>query len=632
MLLAEGADTPDGVFHGTAQRWGKGFIIADQGSFRFDAPSVITETAGGVELAYQLGAELELRVTRQIVDDVWTESYRLCAVGDSVVSIGSFAISTPWRDVYFSAADSLRRAVHAHVWVGGADSWVWAVPMDGSSPGLGLAVTEGELWAYSVESRDTVTSSNVRGHVYLHVTDASRNADAFGGQPTLKLRPRQEYRLSWKLTWYEDLIQFHENHQPMVQVDRITSEVGEPIRITTTPGIKLSTPSTVICTEPGMHYIDASAAGRRSRIALLAHPPLRALVEARLKFVLDRQRPRERSDSRRGAFVPYDNDTGLTVVPGSWDDWSDTRERVGTALLLQEAKTRGWGDQNELQAGLDEYAAFVDECVVREDGTVQGDRDDRSRPRLYDFPWYARFLLNQQQLDRAVRVVDRYYVLGGRNFLAFDLGPLLRTMSAQLVDEGRTDDAHRLRGYLSSHAATILAAGEDLPAHEVNYEQSMVAPMLELLLAAHALNPSAVPDFELRRRLKWLTAFAADQPDARLRYNPIRHWDGYWFGKLRLWGDTFPHYWSVLSAAVYLDWPGHLASGSELAELKTAGETILASNLFAFQADGSASSAFVYPSCVDSRPAHIADPLANDQDWALVYAVQRFCPSHVSQI
>ena len=45
-------------------------------------------------------------------------------------------------------------------------------------------------------------------------------------------------------------------------------------------------------------------------------------------------------------------------------------------------------------------------------------------------------------------------------------------------------------------------------------------------------------------------------------------------------------------------------------------------HLASFGPDGSASCAFVYPSCVNGQPAHVADPLANDQDWALVYALR----------
>jgi hypothetical protein len=89
-----------------------------------------------------------------------------------------------------------------------------------------------------------------------------------------------------------------------------------------------------------------------------------------------------------------------------------------------------------------------------------------------------------------------------------------------------------------------------------------------------------------------------------------------------LWGDVFPHYWSVLSAEVFLRWPDHLGGPDQAARLHAAGAAVLRSNLTAFAADGSATCAFVYPSCVDGRPAHVADPLANDQDWALVHAVR----------
>jgi hypothetical protein len=215
--------------------------------------------------------------------------------------------------------------------------------------------------------------------------------------------------------------------------------------------------------------------------------------------------------------------------------------------------------------------------------------------------------------------MDRYYALGGDHFLAFELGAVLGDLTDRLTADGRTADAGRMRAHLLGHARRVLDAGEDLPAHEVNYEQSMVAPLLELLLAAHRISPETVDTAELERRLPWLTAFAADQPDVRLRHIPIRHWDGYWFGVLRLWGDVFPHYWSVLNAAVFLTWPDE----SPLAEqLAAQGRAILRANLVNFSPDGSATCAFVYPSAVNNRPAHVADPLANDQDWALVYALR----------
>ena len=66
--------------------------------------------------------------------------------------------------------------------------------MDGSGPGLGLTLTAGELWAYSVESRDQFTGSNLRGHLYLHLTDRARCAHAMGGQPAVLLPAGGSYR------------------------------------------------------------------------------------------------------------------------------------------------------------------------------------------------------------------------------------------------------------------------------------------------------------------------------------------------------------------------------------------------------------------------------------------------------
>jgi hypothetical protein len=153
-----------------------------------------------------------------------------------------------------------------------------------------------------------------------------------------------------------------------------------------------------------------------------------------------------------------------------------------------------------------------------------------------------------------------------------------------------------LREHLIRHTKTFIGYGDELPPHEVNYEQSMVAPLLELLVSAYQIAPDEIDGAELTRRLPWLTAFAADQPDVRLRHVPIRHWDGYWFGRLRLWGDVFPHYWSALSAVVYAAWPRELVTPEQAAWLDAAEDAILRANLVGFNADGSATCAFVYPS------------------------------------
>lgn len=618
MLLDEAPDAPEAAMHDPSRRWGKGFVITDRGSHRFDAPLSQRWRQSGIDLLYRLG-DLELRVGRRFGDQ-WTETYELRNISEDPITIGSAAISTPWRDLYSSSRESLNRAVHAHLWTGGADAWVWAVPMDGTGPGLGLQLIEGELWAYSVESRDADTGSNVRGHLYLQLTDHARAPHAMGGQPSISLQPGESHRLTWQLAWHDSLADFHATRQPLIEADVLAAEVGGTIDLRPAAGVTAS-PS-ISATTPGVHHVEATDGSRRTRISVLFHQPLRELVEQRIRFILDHQRAAELSGSRRAAFVPYDNDSGLTALPGAWRDWSDARERVGMALLLQEARHLGWGDRAELDEALAGYEEFVVEHLVSADGTVADDSQHEGRVRLYNFPWFARFFLGQRDLDRAAQILDRYYELGGSHFLAFDLGPLLHDLTGLLTAADRPADAERMRDHLVRHAKTFVDYGDDLPPHEVNYEQSMVAPLLELLLAAYRTAPGTIDPAELDRRLPWLTAFAADQPDVRLRHVPIRHWDGYWFGALRTWGDVFPHYWSVLSAGVFLAWPEELAEPDRAAWLRSAGHAILRANLTSFYPDGSATCAFVYPSCVNGRPAHQADPLANDQDWALVYALR----------
>ncbi|NUR99496.1 MAG: hypothetical protein HOV67_30090, partial [Kribbellaceae bacterium] len=575
----------DGVLHDSLHAWGKGFVITDRGSYRFDNPAYTRWRSSGIDLMYQLG-DLELRVGRRFGEQ-WTETYELRNVGSSPIELGSVAVSTPYRDVYASSRESLTGSVHAHVWTGGADAWVWAVPMDGSGPGLGLQLKEGELWAYSVESREPGTSSNVRGHIYLHVTDHARSPHPMGGQPVITLDPGSTYRWTWQLQWYDDLTAFERS--PRVDADRLALEVGETL--------ELSDGQTVTADVPGIQYV--SSRDGKARIAVLFHEPLRVIAERRVRFILDHQRRPELAGSRRYAFVPYDNDSGLTVLASAWRDWSDARERVGMALLLQEVRDRGWGDRAELDEALAGYEQFVREYLMDAEGTVQDDSIHQNAVRLYNFPWFARFLLGQGDRDGATRILDRYYELGGDHFLAFDLGPLLSELG--------------LHEHLVRHAQTFIRYGDELPPHEVNYEQSMVAPLLELLVAAY--RTGKIDGEELTHRLPWLTAFAGDQPDVRLRHIPIRHWDGYWFGRLRLWGDVFPHYWSALSAVVYGAWPRELVSPEQADWLDRAEEAILRANLVSFAPDGSATCAFVYPSCVNGQPAHIADPIANDQDW-----------------
>ncbi|MFI6900931.1 hypothetical protein ACIBKY_06710 [Nonomuraea sp. NPDC050394] len=582
FLLQEDTDR----WHTPAHRWGSGFAITSRGSGRWNAASGTHEPVPG----------LTLTIDRTTGDDALTETYTWLNTRDSPLTLGSLAISLPIRDVYDDAEDALTRACHAHVWTGGAWSWALAQPMSGEGPVLGMIVREGALWAYSVESRNIGSGSNVRGHILLHVTDHARNPQAFGGQPEIVLEPGRPYVLRLETGFHDTVEAFLAATRPPVAIEQLVAETGQTLRV----GDREITSH-----EHGALHVELPGG---SRTAVLFHTPRRELVERRVARVLADHRPLHLDVPERHAFVPYDNATGLTQPTNGWGDWTDGAERLAMPTLLQQARLRGWGDATAIDEALHGWSAFARKWLVEEDGTVRrGSHFPEREPRLYNFPWLAHFFADQfklygeaADLDLAARVIERAYTLGAIDHLLLGFPEVILQVAGQLDENDQTARAAGLRDSLAKHAAHFARLGHALPSHEVNYEQSMVAPLVSLL-AADGGHPEA-----LERALRWLRAFGGPQPHVRLRDIGIRHWDGFWFGRDRLYGDVFPHYWSVLTAVAL----------SQVGERESA-QAIFRANLVNYTADASATCAFVMPSCVEGLPAHRPDSLANDQDWAL---------------
>lgn len=597
-LLDEEAD----VWHGPEHGWGAGFAITSRGAGRWQAPREIEWHTDGATAWHRPVDGVDLQVARRVAGERYLETYTWTNTGDEPIEVTGLALNTPIRDVYDAAASALARSCHAHVFTGGAWAWVLAEPMSGTPPLLGAIVREGELWAYSVESRNCVTWSNVRGHLLVHPTDHARNPEAFGGQPVLNLVPGESYVLTWELGWYEDRGAFLAATDVPTELPSLTAPAG------------------AACPH-GIRHLEFEHEGRRSRTAVAYLAPVRDLVEARIPRILGEHRPSERPEPDRHAFVPVDTRTGLGQTQNGWQDWSDGAERIGMAVLLQQARMRDWGDAAAIDEALHGFARFGRERLIRPDGSIsRGSHPIPEPTRLYNTPWLAHFFHDQfalygdeSDLDLAARLLEASYELGVRDHLLIGQPEAMAAVIGALDACGHKTRAKLLRYALIEHALGFAARGTMLPPHEVNYEQSMVAPLVSLIAIAHEIEPDERLVKALRPALLWLRAFGGPQPHVRLRDIAIRHWDGYWFGIDRQWGDTFPHYWSVLTAMALRQLPETLCD----ADTYRVAEAIFAANLVDFDLDGSATCAFVMPSCVDGRPAHRADPLMNDQDWAL---------------
>lgn len=620
-LLQESSEN----WHTAENRWGAGFLISDRGAARWQHPAVVTGEPGRVVTRHEPLPGLTLEVTRT-GGETLTETYRLTNTLDTELRISGLAVQTPFRDIYPSSAESLAGACHAHVWTGGSWAWALAQPMSGSGPLLGLVLRTGALWSYSVESRNHGLGSNNRGHLLLHATDLARNPDAFGGQPTITVPAQGRYEIAWEIGFHATVENFLATTKPPVRLPRLAVPLGETLTIA---GTVTSIQAQAVPAADGgtrvsgrRHGVAHLEIGENARTAVLFHLPRREIVERRVAAILAHHRPVERAEPYRHAFVPLDTGTGLRQLTSGWADWSDGAERLGMPLLLQRARLRDWGPGPEIDAALAGFADFARAQLIDADGTVRwGSDTTATRPRLYNVPWLAQFFADQHllygdpaDLDLAARLLERGDELGAGEHLSIGGPEAVLHVGDLLSARGERDRADRLAANLTEAARHFAALGPGLPGHEVNYEQSMVAPLVSLYALAYQVSGEEALLGPLAEALRWLRAFGGPQPHVRLRDIGVRHWDGYWFGRNRQYGDVFPHHWSALTAVALTQLPPSLRT----TESDAAAERIFTANLALFREDGSATCAFVMPSCVDGVPGYREDPLANDQDWALV--------------
>lgn len=558
------------------------------------------------------------------------ESYTFMNTGnvDLNLPLGSVSITAPLFDQYPDARSSLTSRCTVHVWAGGTSSWINALRMGAQPPHLGLVLTQGSLAAYSQRGG---TFSD-RGVILLH-------------PPAMKIKCGKSETLAWKLFWHkgwEDFFAKLGATEGFIRVEarRYTVTAGESLEITAESAQSLDGAmvlangrrmkfrisggrlfATIPTSQPGEVLVEIVNGGKRAILRANVTPSVDELLAARLKFIVEHQQRNAPGDPLDGAYLAYDNDTDSQIYDAKDADHNAGRERMAmgvlAALYLPICEDPAF--KPKLEASVERYKSFVQRELEDDSGVVYGSVGRRDFGRLYNYPWAAHFHLalyqatgDREQLDRYVRVLRSYFARGGARFYAIGM-PISEGLKA-LEKVGRIQEREELLADFRSQADYFLAVGTNYPMSEVNYEQAIVGSGVQLLAEMYVVTGDRRYLDGVKRQMPLLEAFCGRQPDFRLNEISVRHWDDYWFGKLKCFGDTLPHYWSTINALAYA-WFG---LGTQDRTWTARANTILSANLSLFDVNGRASCAHLYPLAIDSQSSARNDPWANDQDWALV--------------
>lgn len=573
---------------------------------------------------------LEYKVSSQRDGDEIKTSITFTNVDNKPVftSVGDIGIYFALQDKYESSQVCMTQRCHTHIFCSKNVTYIMALRMGGEAPHLGMVVTKGSIENYSIE-RDCSKMSNDRGLFILNPSPVELNVG-------------ESFSIEWTIFAHEGKNDFYNKLKTFdnyidVSAQKYILFEGESTDIIIKPafaaqkitvnakilGIKDNSaviPFSGDCCGEKVLHIDVD--GSKTCLKLLVVPRLESFAQKRCEFIVKHQQYSGRCSNLEGAYLTYDNEE-QHVFYTSQNDYNGGRERVGMALLI--AKYLQSHENEMLSKSLEKYIRFVlRELVDVSTGEVFNDvNGDNSYIRLYNYPWFAELFVElynlygiKAYLTYAVNIIKKFYKDGGASHYSIEVPVLM--LSKTLESAAMNDEKLVVDTLFIQHADKILETGKAYPAHEVNYEQSIVAPAASILLQVYLLTNEEKYLEAGRMQLEVLELFNGLQPDYHLYETAIRHWDGYWFGKRKLYGDTFPHYWSALTGNAYLLY----ALCTNAKEYLGKAEASFRGVLSMFNPDGSATCAYVYPYCVNGIKADFADPYANDQDWGMYFMLR----------
>lgn len=573
---------------------------------------------------------MEITVTRKFASNGnFVENYKLKNKSDTVITVNrdNFGIEAPFNDQYPVSTEAIKHNCTAHVWCGHNIAWVNALKIGHSNTHLGLYVTRGAIDCYDQEE--------ING----------RNRGIFVFEPeSVLLNPDDVYEIEWELFWHNGTDDFlnkikeFENHID-IKAEHYTVFENEKIRFTveasSEPEITLNGEKINTTSENGVYKVEytpqnigeykfiVSANGKKTWLNVTVKTDFEELLKKRVHFIVRNQQCRDKNSPLYGAFMVYDNEYDSVYFDDSNPDHNACRERMNIPLLLMKYLQKY--DDAEVAEAMDLYMEFLfREFYDEETGEVFntiGKRRDMIRP--YNAPGVMTILCeryyqtgDENFLSHIMRLAKHYYSIGGENCYANGFS-VFKIIGA-FEKAGNKENTEQMKKYFKLHADTIIANGDEYPKHEAEYEQTIVTPSVQHICDVGMLSDNK--EFyleEAKKHLDNLEKFSGMQPDCKLNEIAVRFWDGYWFGKNRMKGDTLPHHLSVLTARAYL---AYSRLSGDKSYIKKA-EDCIRNCMCLIGDDGRGSAAYIYSYKVNGRRGECYDPWSNDQDLVLYDAL-----------
>lgn len=555
------------------------------------------------------------------------------SVNELFFPMGEIGVDIPFNDNYEDAETCLTGRCNTHIWCGEESSYVMALRMGASKLNCGLVVTKGNIGGYTQTTPPY--AKNDRGDFRFDFSPFS-------------LLPGESYTFSHEMFVFEDKSDFYNKAYEYdnfvhIRLNNYTLFKGERLIVDCYTKNEAKSFSIKVngkeipamrteygvwgeckCNELGELRVDLCINGIMTHALAYVSPPLDELIEKRIDFIVEKQQYHKKGSALDGAYLLYDNETDSIYFNNMVSDHNASRERLGMGIVI--AKYLQSFPNQKFYDSLMEYKDFVfREFCDKETGEVFDTiGKDATQVRLYNAPWVCVFCCelytlteDKEYLEIMFRVMKHYYENGGDKFYPNGITiyePIELLNMAEMYEE-----ADALLKYAIKHCENMMEYGVSYPKHEVDYEQTIVTPAVTFMLSLYRLTDDERYLENAMLHMENLERFDSMAPDYHLFATPIRHWDDYWFGKEQTFCDTFPHYWSVLSGWAY----DRMARADYSYKYDDMAEQNIRNCLCLFTPEGRSYCAYLYPFRIGKKKGKLFDAYANDQDFALYFAMKR---------